>query len=193
MTQWREAKSLLQLLAQINARWPNRSKLSDGQVGDLAHQNRASDHNPNENGVVQALDITNDPAKGPIARELAEAVAASRDVRIKYIISNRQIMSGAAGPSPWVWRKYTGPNPHEHHVHFSVRDEAKFYDDTTPWNLGAYEKKGPAAPVVLEVGSTKWIQHELNKHGAKLQEDGHEGALTQAAIRAYAVKQLKGK
>lgn len=188
---WRESKALLMLLAQVNARWPRRSKLSDGQLGDTAHSQRKSDHNPNAAGVVQAMDITNDPTNGPVSRGLAEALVASRDPRIKYVISNRQICSGSAGPQPWVWRPYTGANPHEHHVHISVKDSAKLYDDASEWNLDAYQQ-GPAVPIVLEVGSTKWVQHELNKHGAKLQEDGHEGALTQAAIRAYAVEQLKG-
>lgn len=191
MAGWRESKALLQLLAQVNARWPHRSKVSDGELGDLAHSQRKSDHNPNAAGVVQALDITNDPNTGPVSRGIAEALIASRDPRIKYVISNRQICAGSGGPSPWVWRKYTGANPHEHHVHISVKDGAKFYDDTSPWNLDAY-KQGPAVNVVVEVGSTKWIQQELNKHGAKLQEDGHEGPLTQAAIRAYAVEKLKG-
>lgn len=191
MAQWRESKALLQLLSQVNEKWPHRSKVSDGELGDLAHSQRKSDHNPNSAGVVQALDITNDPNTGPVSRGIAEALIASRDSRIKYVISNRQICAGSDGPSPWVWRKYTGANPHEHHVHISVKDAAKFYDDASPWNLDAY-KQGPAVNVVVEVGSTKWIQQELNKHGAKLQEDGHEGPLTQAAIRAYAVQQLKG-
>lgn len=188
---WREAKSLTKLLSQVNEMFPNRSKVSDGEIGDTAHSQRKSDHNPNSAGVVQALDITNDPANGPVSRGIAEALIASRDPRIKYVISNRQICYGSLGPSPWIWRKYTGQNPHEHHVHISVKDSAKFYDDDSPWNLDAY-KRGPAVNVVVEVGSTKWIQQELNKHGAKLQEDGHEGPLTQAAIRTYAVEKLKG-
>lgn len=189
---WREAAALEKLLMQVNERWPHRSKLSDGERGDTAHSQRKSDHNPNAAGVVTALDITNDPANGPVSRGIAEALIASKDERIKYVISNRQIASGNDGPSPWKWRNYSGANPHEHHVHVSVKADAKHYDDTSAWNLSAYQQ-GPAVPVVLEVGSTKWLQHELNKHGAKLQEDGHEGALTQAAIRAFAVDQLKGK
>jgi len=183
---WREAKSLEQLLKQINAKWPNRSKLSDGTIGDAAHAKTKSDHNPNEFGVVCALDVTNDPTTGPVARQLADMLVASRDVRIKYIISNAQICSGIGGPSPWTWRSYTGVNAHRHHVHISVRSPDQFYDDITPWNItGAVVE-----PPVVE-GTTLWIQRELNKHGATLTEDGKEGELTTKAIRAFAVQQLR--
>lgn len=189
---WRVAKSLDQLLKQVNEKWPSRSKVSDGSIGDAAHSARTSDHNPNDAGVVCARDFTNDPTTGPVARGLAEALIASRDNRIKYIISNRQICSGADGPSPWKWRKYNGANPHEHHMHISVRATAFFYDNVVPWDLSAYGVSKPPV-VVVPVGSTKWIQHELNKHGYHLQEDGYEGPLTQTAIRGFAVEQLKGK
>lgn len=191
MATWRESKALLMLLNEVNQKWPDRSKASDGQKGDSAHAARVSDHNPNSNGVVCALDITNDPQHGLISRKLAEELINSRDARIKYVISNRQICSGAAGPSPWVWRNYTGANPHEHHMHISVRSTSNYYDDDRPWDLSGVTPS-PAVPVVIPVGSTKWIQHELNAHGANLQEDGYEGQATQAAIRAFAVEKLKG-
>ena len=58
------AKSLEVLLKQVNAQAPGRSKVSDGGIGDEEHSSRASDHNPNAAGVVQALDLTHDPAGG---------------------------------------------------------------------------------------------------------------------------------
>jgi hypothetical protein len=60
----RIAKSLDVLRSQINKAHPNRSKVSDGWIGDTAHAARASDHNPNSGGVVTALDLTHDPAHG---------------------------------------------------------------------------------------------------------------------------------
>lgn len=187
---WREAKSLLKLLSQVNEKFPNRSKISDGELGDLAHSQRKSDHDPNANDVVQALDITNDPNHGLVSRQLAEILVASRDKRIKYIISNRQICAGNRGPSPWNWRPYNGLNPHEHHVHISVEDNSSLYDDDSDWNL-VWPSIVPQAVSEPDVGSTRWLQTELNKHGAHLQVDGYEGELTQAATRAFAVEQLK--
>jgi hypothetical protein len=189
--EWREAAALEKLLIQVNQKYPNRSKLSDGELGDTAHAARVSDHNPNADGVVTALDITNDPAHGLISRQLAEALVASKDKRIKYIISNRQIAAGRLGPDPWHWRKYSGLNPHEHHMHISVLGDKADYDDTTEWNL-VWPTTEPVKVAEPAVGSTKWLQMELNKHGFQLQVDGHEGELTQAAIRAYAVDKLKG-
>jgi hypothetical protein len=131
----RLARSLATLRDQINARWPNRSKVSDGWIGDSAHAGRESDHNPNKDGVVTALDITHDPAHGPDTWALAEALRIGRDSRIKYVISNGCIVSSVI--SPWQWRPYTGPNKHAHHIHVSVLADSARYDATTSWALDA--------------------------------------------------------
>jgi hypothetical protein len=141
---WRVAKSLATLRDQVNALYPNRSKSSDGTVGDAAHAATKSDHNPNSDGVVTAMDITHDPAHGLDARRLAETLVASRDKRIKYIISNAQIISSQV--SPWVWRPYNGINAHRAHVHISVDGNPSLYDDARPWTLSgkvAPPKTGP--------------------------------------------------
>jgi hypothetical protein len=189
---WRVAKSLDVLLRQVNAKWPERSKKSDGAKGDDAHASRASDHNPNAAGVVCARDFTNDPAGGPNARQLAETLVASRDERIKYIISNGQICSGPGANHPaWVWRPYDGPNKHTKHMHISVRPPAALYDDETPWKLGIPSTE----PAAAAVGSTIWLQRALNNFGHKppLKEDGIEGPATIAATRAFAVKAIQDR
>ncbi len=185
----RVASSLEKLLQQVNAKWPTRSKASDGALGDIRHQQEHSDHNPNAAGIVCARDFTNDPAHGLVSRDLAQALI--KDPRIQYVISNRQICTGlqANGPQPGVWRPYTGANPHEHHCHVSVKQDPKFYDSTASWNLDGVVSK-PVPTPAPSVGTALWLQQQLNKHGAKLQEDGHEGALTIAATRAFAVDQL---
>lgn len=132
---WRMAKSLEILRSQINGLSPNRDKSSDGGIGNAEHSSRLSDHNPNEAGVVCARDFTHDPAHGIDSEAMANKLLASRDKRIKYLISNKKIASGDAGPQPWVWRKYTGANPHDHHFHISVKADAKHYDDEDPWKL----------------------------------------------------------
>ncbi|MFA5951483.1 MAG: peptidoglycan-binding domain-containing protein [Hyphomicrobium sp.] len=137
---WRVANSLDKLRSQVNAAWPKRNKSSDGTIGDAAHASRSSDHNPwvkdGKTGVVTGMDITNDPARGPVSNDLAEALRASRDPRIKYIISNARICSGDAGPSPWAWRPYSGTNAHRKHVHLSVKPEKALYDSVRPWKIG---------------------------------------------------------
>ena len=137
--QWRLAKSLGTLREQVNFMAPERSKVSDGTIGDEAHSSRKSEHNPNEEGVVRAMDITHDPAHGCDAGELALSLVASRDPRILYIIWNRQICSSAI--KPWTWRAYNGTNPHTKHMHISVVD-SPLYDQAKDWKISL----GPPAP-----------------------------------------------
>jgi len=129
------APSLLTLLGQVNGLAPQRSKKSDGTIGDTAHATRASDHNPwvmdGGTGIVTAMDITHDPQGGCDANNLAEAIRQRRDPRVKYVIWNRQIVSSTV--SPWTWRAYAGSNPHTKHMHISVRPEKPSYASEENW------------------------------------------------------------
>lgn len=131
---WRTAKSLLKLLDQVNVMAPGRGKAFDGTIGDTSHIKRGkSDHNPNKDGIVTALDITHDPADGCDCAKIVAALAASRDPRIKYIIYNSRIMSSKV--SPWTWRPYTGANSHSKHLHLSVDADPSLYDDARAWRI----------------------------------------------------------
>lgn len=136
---YRLAKSLETLRRQVNERWPARDKTSDGWIGDRAHRNRPSDHNPNSLGVVTALDIDKDLSATEKVELVVNALVSSRDPRIKYVIWRGRILSSLV--QPWVWRKYTGSNGHFEHVHISVAADPRLYDDLREWNLG-----GAAAP-----------------------------------------------
>lgn len=139
---WRLAQSLKVLLDQVNLLAPGRDKSSDGGRARPEHTaaNPTSDHEPDEDGVVKAYDITHDPAHGIDARKLAEALVASRDPRLKYIISNGEIISSKE--SPWVWRPYNKPNRHFEHVHISVMKDAALYDDQRPWAIAQPKVSG---------------------------------------------------
>lgn len=134
---WRLARALDVLRQQINSTWPDRSKRTDGTVGDLAHQRGYSEHNPNSAGVVRAMDITHDPAGGVDGDRLADDLAAELERRGHkgYVIWNRRIRSSYV--SPGVWRSYFGSNPHSAHVHVSYIAN---YDDTSPWRLSNAER-----------------------------------------------------
>jgi len=156
--QWRVAKSLERLRAQINAAFPQRSKTSDGTIGDAAHASRSSDHNPwvvdSGIGIVTAFDVTHDPAHGCDAGQIAEALRTSRDPRLKYVIWNRKIANMLPiGAAPaWAWRTYTGQNPHNHHCHISVRAEKAAYDDTRDWSFRAQGQPEAATVADAETG-----------------------------------------
>lgn len=133
----RIAKSLGVLRDQVNTAWPRRSKSSDGWIGDTAHSKRKSDHNPNSAGVVCALDITNDPARGCSAQSIVNAIVQSKDNRVSYLIWNRRICASYKinNVDAWVWRPYNGSNPHNKHCHISVRQKASVYDDQRKWRI----------------------------------------------------------
>jgi len=138
---WRLAKAITALREEVNRQAPNRNKASDGTIGDAAHRTRDSDHNPwiedGSTGVVSAIDITHDSAGGCSAEKLAQSLQSGRDGRVKYVIWNRRIMSSYAhnGTAPWVWRSYSGSNPHTKHVHISLNAEKGDYDSTAPWRI----------------------------------------------------------
>lgn len=189
---WRLAKSLDRLRSQVNAAVPGRSKASDGSVGDLAHSARKSEHNPDANGVVRAIDITHDPKGGFDSYVFAEYLRKTADKRVYYIISNGRI----ANPGQ-PWRKYTGSNPHDHHVHISVVSDPKLYDDTRDWDIGigkagiiertvaaVAEILAPAKPAVLKPGSKGAAVKELQTL-LGITADGDYGPFTEKAVRAF--------
>lgn len=204
MANWRVAKSLTTLRNQINARYPNRSKVSDGFIGDEDHSNRNSDHNPWYNGIVTAGDFTHDPDNGIDIDDFTDELVASRDSRIKYIIANGMICSGSAGPSPWVWRPYNGPSPHRHHFHLSVKANESC-DSTTLWNIpslgGAVALPAPTVPRLgetLEKGSKgpeveRWQAHcndYYSRFRPLLIEDGDFGDKT--VSRTIEIQRFRG-
>lgn len=135
---WKVAGSLDQLLDQLDELAPRRSRRSDGSIGDVLHASRDSDHNPwwelAGQRYVTARDFTHDPRGGMSCQWLAESLQRGRDRRLKYVIWDRTIMSGDRGPSPWLWRPYSGSNPHEHHLHLSVVADARSLS-RIPWQL----------------------------------------------------------
>ena len=110
----------IQLREQIDDLYIERSRKADGWIGDTRHSTRKSDHNPDENGIVRAIDITSDLGTHPEeAYALVEKIrkcAKKGDKRISYIIYQGKIMSPILG---WKRRKYRGVNPHKSHFHIS--------------------------------------------------------------------------
>jgi len=109
----------VQLREQIDDWFPDRDRKSDGWVGDSRHSARISDHNPDIDGCVRAIDIDSDlgTQKG-LSLYLADQLRdhAETDKRISYIIHKGKIASPKAG---WAWRDYKGINMHDHHIHIS--------------------------------------------------------------------------
>jgi len=189
---WRVAKSLLKLREQVDAAVPARSKSSDGTIGDAAHASRSSDHNPwvkdAGTGVVTAMDITHDPSHGVDSYALADHLREVVDPRVKYVISNYRIWNPSVSPA---WRRYTGTNPHNHHVHISVKPTKSLYDDTSAWDIGALGGSSPTSPlhsederpVIRKGASGQWVRNLQKMLGVAI--DGTFGPLTERAVKAF--------
>jgi hypothetical protein len=117
----RLSKAAEQLRSEINTKYPKRDKRSDGWIGDTAHNARKSDHNPDKNGWVRAVDIDSDLVTGSnkeswLLAEQIKMIALKGDKRISYIIHQQRI---ASSKQNWAWRVYKGSNPHISHMHIS--------------------------------------------------------------------------
>ena len=140
---WHLAPSLAQLRREINTRWPSRDKTSDGTIGDAAHSARASDHNPNSRGSVNAIDIDEDgiDAWGLVALLIT-------DPRVYYVIYEGRIWQRKHG---FVPRPYTGINAHRKHVHVSIIQSVAAEQNTTPWGVA---KIGASSSVKPSTGGS---------------------------------------
>lgn len=107
------------LREQIDDAFPSRDRSSDGWIADSRHysSNPKSDHIPDAQGWVRALDIDADLRHQVGSWELANQlrVAAKSDKRINYIIHKGRIASRRFF---FRWRKYAGDS-HERHIHIS--------------------------------------------------------------------------
>jgi hypothetical protein len=128
----RLSKALIQLREQVDDAFSKRDRKSDGWIGDARHSNSQSDHNPDHDGWVRALDLDADLNRDPETMgKLVNQIRkrARRDGRLNYIIYNGKI---ASKKSLWLWKAYKGLNPHRSHAHFSALPSAdrdnKFWD-----------------------------------------------------------------
>lgn len=185
MAEPRIAKSLGRLREQVQQLFPDAPKSEFGWIGDQAHRNRTSDHNPDSLGIVRALDIPHMPGIGLDTYELAahfrDLGNAGNEPRIRYIISNRRIWNPAISKA---WRAYNGANAHDQHVHVSVVG-GNSADDARDWDLGDLGRKEPDT-----VTSRPPLQRGASGSDVRLIQqalmvDGIYGPLTEQAVRRF--------
>lgn len=148
MANWILAPCLVSLRHEFDRLAPYREKTSDGSIGDLAHADQPSDHNPDETGYtpfkdtdrineVHALDVDRSLKSEKYTmlwcvNTIANRHEKGQDNRLQNIIYNRQIASRSWG---WTWRPYTGLSPHAEHAHFSARYLTEQENDTRGWGM----------------------------------------------------------
>lgn len=109
----------VELRDAITTWYPDRRTTSDGWLGDARHSATKSDHNPDADGCVRAIDIDSRlDSSEQLSIYLADQIriCAKTDKRISYVIHNGFIASKIMS---FKWRRYRGINPHKKHIHIS--------------------------------------------------------------------------
>jgi len=188
------AANLANLRREINARWPNRDKKSDGWIADNVHPS-TSDHQSDARGIVHAIDVDVDGIEPKLLVRRAIAHPTT-----KYVIFNRTIWSRKRDFRPC---EYTGADPHVGHVHISGRSGREFEGDRRPWGLAENAAKVAVPSPGPKLGSrTLRLQHPLMRGGdvrfvQRFIGDEHAGAAdglfgphTERGVRFY--QKLRG-
>ena len=94
------SKAAIQLRNQVDDTYPSRDRTSDGWIGDTRHAARVSDHNPDANGWVRAIDLDRDLSgrtKPDLMPDLADQIRilckSKKEKRVAYIIFDGRIAS----------------------------------------------------------------------------------------------------
>jgi hypothetical protein len=164
---WVLVPCLKELFAEFDRIAPHRDHASDGSIGDTAHRNEVSDHNPDETGSVpihdadhknevHAIDVDNTLREPGLSMEtvvqfLLKRCRSGAEKRLRYIIYNRRIWEASTG---WKQHTYTGASPHTEHAHFSASYDTAKEASTASWHL-------EDIPVALTADDKKWISAQI--------------------------------
>jgi hypothetical protein len=167
MASWILIACLKTLFAEFDRIAPGRDHTSDGSIGDTAHANEVSDHNPDETGSVpihdadhinevHAIDVDNNLNESDLTMEkvvqfLLGRCRSGAEKRLRYIIYNRRIWSADSG---WAQKAYTGSSAHTEHAHFSASYTTSLEASTASWHL-------EDIPVALTSADKTWITNTV--------------------------------
>ncbi|MET0419319.1 MAG: hypothetical protein ABW022_25175 [Actinoplanes sp.] len=169
MAGWILVPCLVQLRTDLNAIAPGRDRASDGSIADNKHGN-SSDHCVDETSPalrhkdadrtpeVHAIDVDKD-LRTPgldmedVVQHILARCRSGAEKRLRYIIFNRRIWEASNG---WRRRDYDGPNPHDHHAHFSSSYETAREASKASWHL-------EDIPMPLNAADKQWISAEIKK------------------------------
>lgn len=127
MSGWYLNRALTNFRNEVNSRWPNRDKKSDGTIGDLAHSLTSSDHNPDGDGSVDAWDMDKDGVDVNACKKAFEAHPAA-----KYWIHQDKISFKSEGWKPRSYA-YAGPNRNRHDQHIHWNSDQRYENSNLPW------------------------------------------------------------
>lgn len=206
---WREAKSLQTLEDELQEYYPG---TTTWEIGDKAHQNTWSDHNPNGSRVVCGKDILGNA--GLSLRKLCAHLIANPHPNLRYVIFDHKIYHRSNNFEP---EDYAGQSGHETHLHVSVGNgpdgrSTTGYDNTLSWkirNLKSGVPSTPTTPGKPDTGTSKLgdkmpqvkrgskgatvrrLQALLTANGYKTSIDGIFGPQTEKTLRSFQSKHAK--
>lgn len=141
MADWFLVTCLKQLRTEFDALSPNRDTGADGSIGDAAHQAEStSDHNPDSQGRVLAIDIDTTgpwPTAGGLLTYVNYILGRCRsgaENRLEYVIYQGKIYSRNTS-TPWSRQSYSGASQHFDHAHFSARHDHTGNTSGSSWGL----------------------------------------------------------
>lgn len=194
---WVVVPNLNEALEQLNARFPNRDKASDGSIGDASHQARQSSHNPDRTGNPEWRD---GDSKDEVRARDFDADLRDPNVTMEDVVQ-LWVKLARAGILWWVryiiykgriWHKsdnfqtrvYTGSNRHDHHVHVNS-DYTQAADEVrgTNWHLDELfpaKAKKSVAQLAKEVIRGDWGNGEERKR--RLTAAGYDYNAVQAEV-----------
>jgi hypothetical protein len=174
------------LRTQLNAIAPNRDKSSDGGIGDAAHRERRSSHNPDLTATpewrdgdskdeIRARDFDKDLRETGLTMMmvvlwLVRGAKSGEFWWLRYIIYAGQIWHKNNG---WIARDYDGDNQHLEHAHVNS-DFTQKADDVKNCNYRLED-----IPMALTDADKVWIADKI------------DAAATKAAERVWATRLVR--
>jgi hypothetical protein len=199
MATWILIACLKQLFEEFDRIAPGRSVASDGSIGDTAHQDEVSDHNPDETGSVpihdadkinevHAIDVDADLRVPGLSMEDVVQFVLGRcrsgaETRLRYVIYYQRIWEASNG---WRERPYTGLSQHREHAHFSASYDSRKESSVASWLLEDL--------IMLSAEDKTWITGQINAalaHNSVPVGDDHwaaDTAVGYAARKAFEIQ-----
>lgn len=152
--------SLDRLFDEIDARWPNRDRRTDGWY---TNSRKSVGHNRGARGLVHAIDVDDD---GIDENFIMSHIYKGGGV-LRYWIWNRKIYHVRDG---WQPKPYYGPSPHTDHIHIEINQTSTAENYKGHWGIAPGKSGFGPAPSDGGFGSiggaiTSVFQSVINEGG----------------------------